>query len=370
MNVPTEAEARGALERFEAAGRPLSLELFTRGLINHTWVATLGDGGRERRYLLQQINRNVFHRPQDVVENMQRITRHLEERFARYGDGDPARSVQALVPTRDARLAWLDGRGETWRLVPWIEGTLALDVIATETEAYEAARAFGRFEHQLLDLPPPPLHATIPGFHDTPARLAAFERVVREDPSGRAGSTRDAVAALLDRRPLAAALGEAVARGEIRERPVHNDAKIANVLFEAESGEALCVVDLDTTMPGLAPHDFGDLVRSAVSDSAEDEPDLGRVSLRLPVFAALARGFVAGGDAGLSAAERALLVPGALAIVYEQALRFLGDYLGGDRYYRTSRPGQNLDRARTQLRLLELLEAERPGLERIVAQAA
>jgi hypothetical protein len=370
VSTPSEAEALTALERFEAPGRPVSLELFTRGLINHTWIATLADGGRERRYLLQQINRNVFHRPEDVVENMRRITGHLRERFARDAEGDPDRSVQALVATRDARLAWRDGHGESWRLVPWIDGTRALDVVTNETEAYEAARAFGRFERQLLDLPPPALHATIPGFHDTPARLAAFERVAREDPSGRAGATRGEIEALLDRRPLAAALFEAEARGVIRERPVHNDAKIANVLFDAGSGEALCVVDLDTTMPGLAPHDFGDLVRSAVSDSAEDEPDTGRVRLRLAVFAALARGFVSGAGSGLSPAERALLVPGALVIVYEQALRFLGDYLGGDRYYRTSRPGHNLDRARTQLRLLELLEAERPGLERLVAQAA
>jgi aminoglycoside phosphotransferase (APT) family kinase protein len=370
VTPPTDADARTALERFAAPGRMLSLEIFTRGLINHTWVVALADGGSERRYLLQQINRNVFHRPEDVVENMRRVTSHLRERVVRDGEGDPARSVQSLVATREAALAWRDGRGETWRLVPWIAGTRALDVATSEAEAYEAARAFGRFERQLADLPGPPLHATIPGFHDTPARLAAFERVLREDASGRAAGTRDVVADLLDRRPLAAALADAQARGAIRERPVHNDAKIANVLFDAASGEALCVVDLDTTMPGLAPHDFGDLVRSAVSDSAEDEPEPGRVRLRLPVFQALARGFVAGGGDGLSAAERALLVPGALVIVYEQALRFLGDHLAGDRYYRIARPGHNLDRARTQLRLLELLEAARPELERAVAEAA
>jgi hypothetical protein len=369
VSAPSEKDARAALERFAAPGRPVSLEPFAKGLINHSWVATLDSCGAERRYLLQQINRHVFHRPEDVVENMQRITRHVAARIARDGEGDPARSVQVLIATHDGRPSHLDAAGETWRLVPWIEGTRALDSATSEADAYEAARAFGRFERQLLDLPAPALHATIPGFHDTPARLVAFERVVREDPRGRARETKDAIAAVLDRRPLATALASAAARGEIHERPVHNDAKIANVLFDAQGAEALCVVDLDTTMPGVAPHDFGDLVRSAVSDSAEDEPDLGRVRLRQPVFAALARGFLAGGGGGLSQAERALLVAGALVIVYEQAVRFLADYLDGDRYYRTTRARHNLDRARTQLRLVELIEAARPELERAVAAA-
>ena len=369
MKAPSQAEARAALERFVAPGRLASLEPFAKGLINHSWVAVLESDGGERRYLLQQINRHVFHRPQDVVENMLRITRHVAARIARDGEGDPARSVQELVETREGRPSWLDAGGDTWRLVPWIEDTLALDSATSEAEAYEAARAFGRFERQLADLPAPRLHATIPGFHDTPARLAAFEAVVRDDPSGRAAGTRAEVEALFDRRPLAAALTGPAGRGEIDERPVHNDAKIANVLFDAGNGQALCVVDLDTTMPGFAPHDFGDLVRSAVSESAEDEPDLGRVRLRLPVYRALARGFLAGAGDGLSRAERSLLVAGALVIVYEQAIRFLADYLNGDRYYRTTRPGHNLDRARTQLRLLELLEAARPERERTISEA-
>lgn len=369
MSAPGENEARAAVERFAAEGRLASLEAFAKGLINHSWVAVLEQRGAERRYLLQQINRHVFHRPEDVVENMQRITRHLAARIAREGDGDAARSVQTLVPTHEGRPAHQDARGETWRLVPWIEGTLALDGAGSAADAYEAARAFGRFERQLADLPAPSLHATIPGFHDTPARLVAFERVRLANPAGRAAGTKDEIAAVLDRRGLAEALGGAAARGEIPERPAHNDAKIANVLFDAASRTALCVVDLDTTMPGFAPHDFGDLVRSAISESAEDEPDLGRVRLRLPVFEALARGFLAGAGDGLSPAERSLLVAGALVIVYEQAVRFLGDFLDGDRYYRTTRPLHNLDRARTQLRLLELLEAERPELERMVAAA-
>jgi len=189
------------------------------------------------------------------------------------------------------------------------------------------------------------------------------------DRAGRVAASREEIESLRRRADLADLLATRLATGAVPCRLAHNDAKIANVLFDAGNGQALCVVDLDTTMPGFAPHDFGDLVRSAVSESAEDEPDLGRVRLRLPVYRALARGFLAGAGDGLSRAERSLLVAGALVIVYEQAIRFLADYLNGDRYYRTTRPGHNLDRTRTQLRLLELLEAARPELERTVAEA-
>jgi Ser/Thr protein kinase RdoA (MazF antagonist) len=210
------------------------------------------------------------------------------------------------------------------------------------------------------------LHETIPHFHDTPARLATLERAVMADSTGRVGDAGPEIEAILDRRPLARALEDRVAGGELALRPTHNDAKIANVLFDATTGQPLCVVDLDTVMPGLAPHDFGDMVRSMVSDAAEDERDPTRVEVRVPVFEALARGFTAAAGAALSPLERSQLPTGALVITLEQAARFLADHLEGDRYYRISRPGHNLDRARTQLRLLESLEAHGAGLQRIV----
>jgi len=366
--VPGDGDAAAAVARFAVPGRLLSLEPHTRGLINHSWVAAFETPEGRRRHLLQQINRHVFHHPGEVMENMERVTRQVAGRLAREGVPDAGRRVLALVATREGGSHHVDDRGETWRLVPWVEGTRATERAASEGEARETARAFGRFLAQLQDLPGPPLHETIPGFHDTPARLAAFERAFAADRVSRVASCRAEIEALLDRRSLARALSEPAARGEIPVRPTHNDAKIANVLFDEATGEALCVVDLDTVMPGLSLHDFGDLARSAVSDSEEDERDLSRVSVRVPVFAALARGFVEGAGRALSAGERALLVTGAEVIVYEQAIRFLGDHLDGDRYYRTTRPGHNLDRARTQVRLLEGLEAAGPDLRRIVAE--
>ncbi len=364
MNVPSHDDARNALAQFDASGRLEALEPHATGLINHSWVARFEPArGGPRRYLLQQINRSVFHRPGQVLENMQRVTRHLAARLAGEGTGDAARRVLALVPTRRGEAGHVDARGETWRLVPWIEGVRALDRAGSEAEAHETARAFGRFARQLADLEPAALHETIPGFHDTRARLAAFEAAAARDAAGRAASCRREIDALLELRPLAAATGAA----SPAPRPVHNDAKVANVLFDARSGEALAVVDLDTTMPGLVAHDFGDLVRTAASDSAEDERDLARVRARPKVLEALARGYLAGLQGAISPCERGQLVPGALAIVYEQALRFLADHLEGDTYYRTSRAGHNLDRARAQLQLLRSLQAAAPGLERVVA---
>ena len=365
--VPTRIEAAAVLARFAVSGDLRSLEPHTSGLINHSWLARFDAPDGPRRYLLQQINRHVFHHPEEVMENMARVTRHVAVHLARAGVADAERRVLSLVETRDGRPHHRDEAGETWRLVPWLEGTRSTERASTEAEARETARAFGRFLAQLQDLPGPPLHETIVAFHDTPARLSAFERAVAVDRVARAASCRAEIDALLDRRALASALALPAARGEIPVRPTHNDAKIANVLFDERTGEALCVVDLDTVMPGLSLHDFGDLARSGVSDSDEDERELSRVAVRVPVFEALAHGFVEGAGKALSPAERSLLVTGAEVIVYEQAVRFLGDYLDGDRYYRTTRPSHNVDRARSQVRLLESLEARGPELRRIVA---
>ena len=370
MSAPSDAEARRALARFATGGTLVALEPYTAGHINHSWQAQFTGEGRATRYLLQQINRHVFRRPEHVLLNMQRVTGHIRARLAREGVQDAERRVPSLCPTREGAASHVDERGETWRLLPWIEGTRWAERAATAADAGTTARAFGTFLRRLTDLPAPALHATIPGFHDTEARVRTLERVSAADPRGCAASCRAEIEALFDRRQLSAAFAAPAAAQALPERPVHNDAKIANVLFDAESGDALAVIDLDTTMPGLAAHDFGDLVRSSVSDSAEDERDLARVGVRLEVFAALAKGFLEGTGDAITPAERGQLVTGARVIVYEQAVRFLADHLDGDRYYRIARPGHNLDRARAQLALLVSIESASPELERIVAQAA
>jgi len=358
----TPEQATAVLSGFAVEGRLLRLQPYSGGHINDSWLAVVAGAGGERQFLLQRINRTVFRHPEQVIENMERVTAHVASRLRAEGALDVERRVLRLVRARSGAPSRQDEAGETWRLLPWIAGTRCLERARSEQEAFETALAFGRFLRQLQDLPGPRLHETIPAFHDTPGRLAAFERAVAADRVGRAGEARPEIEALLARRALAQVLADPLARGEVRERPVHNDAKISNVLFDETSGEGLCVVDLDTVMPGLALHDFGDLVRSGVSDSDEDERELARVAVRVPFFAALVSGFTQGAGSALSAKERSLLVAGALAITFEQALRFLADHLDGDRYYRILRPGHNLERTRAQIALVASLERERPRL--------
>jgi hypothetical protein len=362
------AAAAAIAERFAVGGRLRTVAPQAGGHINESWVVTWDGPRGPSRFLLQHLNRFVFRRPELVMENLARVTRHIASRLDREGVPSRERRVLSLVPTREGTTHLVEADGETWRLFPWIEGTRSWERAETGSQAGAAALAFGRFLRQLADLPEPPLHETIPRFHDTPARLVTLERVSTRDAAGRASSAREETASLLDRRGVAGALIDRVEGGELAVRTAHNDAKIANVLFDTSTGEPLCVADLDTVMPGLALNDFGDLVRSAVSDSAEDERDLSRVSVRTSVFRALAQGFLEGAGDLLSPRERSLLVTAGKVIVLEQAARFLTDHLEGDPYYGADRPGHNLDRARSQLRLLESLEEREADLERVVLE--
>jgi hypothetical protein len=352
--------------RFAVEGRLVSLETQPGGHINDSWMAVWEGPGGRRRFLLQHINRFVFRKPEEVMENLVRLTHQVRAHLAREAAPEPERRVLRLVPTHDGATHHREPDGEIWRLLVWIEGTRSTERAESPAQARAAAAAFGAFLRQIADLPRPSLHETIPHFHDTPARLGALERAVAADAVGRVAGAGPEIEAILDRRPLGRVLDDRVAEGTLVLRPTHNDAKIANVLFDTTTGEPLCVVDLDTVMPGLALHDFGDMVRSMVSDAAEDAPDPSRVEVRVPVFEALARGFTEAAGSTLSPLERSLLPTGALVITLEQAARFLADHLEGDPYYRTTRSGHNLDRARTQIRLVESLEAHDNELQGIV----
>jgi aminoglycoside phosphotransferase (APT) family kinase protein len=312
--------------------------------INDSYVVS--SPGSSRRLLLQRLNRTVFSEPRRVMENVVRVTRHI---------GGPL----LLVPAADGR-DWLeDDNGDVWRAYRYIEGAQSYQQPRSAAQAFAAARAFGEFQRRLADLPGPPLHETIPGFHDTPRRFAALERAVDRDPAGRAASARHEITAVLRHHPRAGAL---MAAGLPR-RVVHNDAKIANLLFDA-GDTPICVVDLDTVMPGLALWDFGDLARSAATRAAEDETDLSRVTVEPDLFEALARGYLEGTGDLLDTEERRLLVTAAQVITLEQGVRFLTDYLEGDRYYRIARPAHNLERCRNQLHLFEQLVAGEAELSR------
>jgi aminoglycoside phosphotransferase (APT) family kinase protein len=297
------------------------------------------------------------------------VVAHLRRALERAGARDAERRVLTLVSARDGRDFARDAAGETWRCVRRIAGASSHDVVRSAADAENAARAFGRFLAQLEDLPPPRLHETIPRFHDARLRFEQLEEAVRTDAAGRLAACRAEVDFALAQQPLVARYEGLRASGVLRERVAHNDTKLNNVLLDDATGEGLCVIDLDTVMPGNALSDFGDLARSAATRAAEDERDLARVRVDEELFAALARGFARGAGASLSAEERTELPFAARLMSFVIGARFLADHLRGDTYFRVQRAGHNLDRARTQLALVADYERQQDALARLVSRA-
>jgi hypothetical protein len=356
------ATAADVAARFALAGPVRAVTPLSGGHINASWRVAAGGGA----YLLQRLNDRVFPEPMRVMENVSRVCRHLGARLRAEGARDPERRALTLVPTRDGADWMVDGDCGVWRCLVFVDGVRTHDRAASPDIARAAARAFGEFLRLLDDYGGPPLHATIPGFHDTARRLTALEVAARADPQGRAAGVGSEIAAILAHRDLAEVLPPLLTAGAIPLRVAHHDAKIANVLFDGDTGEALCVIDLDTVMPGTVLYDFGDLVRSMASPAAEDETDLERVGVREDFFAAVAAGWLEGAGTVVTRQERELMVFAGRLFALEQAARFLTDYLEGDRYYRVARAGHNLDRARNQLHLFESLTRHEAALRRIV----
>jgi Ser/Thr protein kinase RdoA (MazF antagonist) len=359
-NEPNESRARLAATHFEIAGELVAIAPYGSGHINDTYCAVFQMETERRRFILQRINRNVFKTPAALMENIQRVTAHLAAKVA--GQPDSGRLVLALIPTRDNRPFHVDDDGNYWRAYRFIERARTFDTVETTEQAYQAARAFGQFQQMLVDLPMPRLHDTIPGFHDTPRRLAMFEQAVAADAAGRVALAGAEIEFALARRAVAGVLLEA----GLPERVIHNDTKFNNVMFDDATGRGICVIDLDTVMPGLALYDFGDMVRTATSPAQEDELDLTRVTMQFSMFEALVRGYLSTAGGFLSKAEKQLMAIAGKVITYEQGLRFLTDYLAGDTYYKVARDGHNLDRCRTQFRLIESIEAQEAEMLRLI----
>ena len=341
---------------FELGGRVVSATAFGSGHINDTFALTVEKPASDAcvRFVLQRINPHVFPNPLSVMDNIVRVTRHLREKYAILPDA--GRRVLTVISARDAKPCWFDESGACWRCYRMIEDAGTIDAVREPAQARTASFAFARFARDLSDLPPPRLHETIPAFHDTPARLCALDAFVEEDRFGRVASAARELAEINAMRHLAPLITDAFAAGLIPERITHNDTKINNVMLDSASGEAICVVDLDTVMPGLAPYDFGDLVRVAANPGHEDAGKLNGMEARRDMYDACAEGFLAGFDGYLTEQEIDLMPIAGAVITFELAVRFLSDYLDGDRYFKTARPGHNLDRARTQIALARSLE--------------
>ena len=353
-------EALEAARRFAIAGELTGAEPFGNGHINDSYRVVFQAGGMERSFLLQRINTRIFANPAVLMENFERVASHIARLLEGVPDRD--RRTLALIPSEDGLHYLCGGHGSCWRMMRFIEGSHAVERIASPDQAFQVAAAFGAFQRQLASLGAPRLYDTIPDFHNTPKRFAALEQAIEADVANRAQAAKPEIAFAMARQGLSSVLLDA----RLPERVTHNDTKSNNVLMDDETGEGLCVIDLDTVMPGLAPYDFGDMVRSMASPAAEDERDLSRVKVQFPVFEALARGYLGSVGDLLTPEEKSLLVAAGKLITFENGLRFLSDHLNGDTYYKTARTAQNLDRCRTQFRLVESLEQNEKALSRLV----
>jgi Ser/Thr protein kinase RdoA (MazF antagonist) len=357
-------DPHAAARQFQFRGEVATLEPYGNGHINDTLLVTCRTGGAPAHYILQNINRSVFPSPAIVMQNIERVTAHLADQLA--GAPDPSRRALTLIPLRDGGNWHVDAQGETWRAYPFVEDAHGHETATSTEQAFQAAQAFGRFQHLVSSLPPPRLHETIPDFHHTPKRFAALERAIAADAMNRAKLARAEIEFALAHKSITGVLIEA----NLPERITHNDTKFNNVLLDDVTGEGVCVVDLDTVMPGLVLYDFGDMVRTTTSPAAEDEQDLSKVTMQFPLFEALVRGYVSAAGEFLTKAEKQFLAFSGKLITFEVGIRFLADYLNGDTYFKIDREGHNLDRCRTQFKLVESIELREEKMNRLVESIA
>ncbi|MFW6154976.1 MAG: phosphotransferase enzyme family protein [Planctomycetota bacterium] len=361
---------RSLAAAFRLYGNFVSAVPHGSGHINDTYALTYSQGGAPVRYLLQRVNHTIFTNVPALMDNVSRVCAHAQARLAADGCPDASRRALTLIPTRHGAPFHRDNDGGYWRVYVFIEGATGHDIARTPAQAFEAARAFGAFQTLLVDLPGERLHETIPDFHNTPKRYEAFQAALDADAHNRAIRAKAEIGWLRARRDRASALLDLHRQALVPERITHNDTKLNNVLLDDVTGEALCVIDLDTLMPGLALYDFGDLVRNGTNPAAEDEPDVSTVTMHLPMFDALVRGYLGAAGDVLTPAEIANLPLGGMVVTYEQALRFMTDYLQGDTYYKTRRPDHNLDRSRTQIALVDSIDAQRDAMDACVRAVA
>ena len=353
-------DVRGVAGQFQIHGEFVGAAPYGSGHINDTYCAVFNQGGTRIRYIFQRINHTIFKDPVALMENIRRVTAHLAAKME--GEPDASRRVLTLIPARDGRAFYADASGNHWRVYIFVESARGYDAVETPAQAKAAARAFGRFQKLLADLPAPRLNDTIPDFHHTPQRFAALERAIAADAVNRAQSARAEIEFALRHQSLCRVLVDA----GLPERVTHNDTKLNNVLLDDATGEGVCVIDLDTVMPGLALYDFGDMVRTTTSPAKEDERDLSKVMMQFPMFEALVRGYWSETGGFLTPAEKKCLPVSGQLITFEIGLRFLTDYLAGDTYFKVHREGHNLDRCRTQFKLAESIAQQFETMNRLV----
>ncbi|MBQ6263340.1 MAG: aminoglycoside phosphotransferase family protein [Clostridia bacterium] len=344
------------LKHFNISGEPKPLG---NGHINETYLVS--DGGD---YVLQKINKNVFHDPVAVMENVKAVTEHLKRKISEAG-GDPAKGTLNFIDTVEGLPYCLTENGDYYRAYVYVDGVKSYDVAESPDLLYQAARAFGKFQNMLADFPAGTLHEVIPSFHDTRKRFRDFKASVEKNASGRAENVTDEIKFILDREDDCGVVIDALGSGELPVRVTHNDTKLNNVLFDENTDEGVCVIDLDTVMPGSLLYDFGDALRFAGSSGAEDEKDLSKIRFELENFEYFTKGFLVA-TPSITENEKELLPFSVKLMTLECGMRFLADYIDGDVYFKTAYPEHNLVRARTQIKLVSEIEQKLDRMKAIV----
>lgn len=360
-----EAIAAFALET-AANGRLVSKKPYGNGHINDTFLICCQTAkNTEKKYILQRMNHDIFKNPPQLMENMVHVTRYLREKILSQG-GNPERETLNVIKTKNGADWYEDSDRNYWRVFPFIENSMCLEKVENAKDFYDSAAAFGNFQWMLADFPAETLHETIPNFHNTPSRLQDFQKAVQTGDKGRAALAQREISFVLDRAKEASVLTDLLSEGKLPLRVTHNDTKLNNILFDKDTHKALCIIDLDTVMPGLSLYDFGDSIRFGANTGAEDETDLTKVGLDLSLFEAFTKGYLEGCKGSLTATEIEMLPMGAKLMTYECGMRFLADFLTGDHYFKIHRENHNLDRARTQFQLVADMETKWDEMTAIV----
>ena len=354
------------IKQFKLKGKLITAKPFGNGHINDTYLLVYNQSGTEKKYILRKINKYVFKKPETVIQNSLKITDHIKNHLKNSGIKDTSRRVVQFVKTFDDKPFFTDENHDYWCVILFIENAYTVDYVRKPNQAYEAAKAFGLFQKLISDAPVNEYQYTIPDFHNLQKRLNLFDSVLADDMYSRKESAKPEIELAKKYRFLETRIESLLERDELPLRIVHNDTKINNVMLDNETDEGICVIDLDTVMPGYIISDFGDMVRTFTSPVAEDEQDISKVTMRMEIFEALVNGYLFQLKEILTQAEIDNLVYGAQLITYEQSIRFLTDYLNGDVYYSTAYSDHNLIRARNQFALLESIMGKSDSMKNTI----
>ena len=354
-----------AVGMFDLPGSVLSIEEYGSGHINDTYLVKMSWQGQVKKYILQRMNTEIFKKPDEVMENILGVTAFLEKKIRERG-GDPERETLNVILTKTGKAYYRDSEGQCYRMFIFIDDAFGYDAVERPEDFYESAVSFGNFQSLLADYPAETLHETILDFHNTGKRYQTFLQAVKDDVCGRAAQAKQEIAFVMEREKEMTLLTGMLERGELPLRVTHNDTKLNNIMIDKKTGKGICVIDLDTVMPGLSVYDFGDSIRFGANTAAEDEPDVSKVSLDLNLFELYVKGYLFGCKGSLTENEVRMLTQGAKTMTLECGMRLLTDYVQGDVYFKVHKEAHNLIRCRTQLALVADMERKWEQMENIV----